>query len=364
MHRYRVRLRGEKCGFDLILFATLLLCVASERAPGADAVFSKDGQHIYAACWEPTGGTAHLRHIDLSKQTISLLPLKELSGDLRGVTRSDDQDILCSTATVLWRYHPSDGTFTKVCDLPREPVLRPSSDLNTSTEDWDAAKHRQFKDVAYDSKARAVLLSTEVGNGTEPIKGLWLLREGESKLQLVRISRLDEVECPVFDGNGELFFSNRGDLWHGKVTEDQPSPWLVAYRYVPLATLETDVGLSPGQCGVRSIAVARNFIYVFIKRLRGGGDWQLAQVPRPAPERVKKSVNGFNTHLDLPERLSIYRHVFDSTKVLTETMGQGLCYLCASADESRVYYTFNGRHWLITNGKLQELHFAGEASCD
>jgi hypothetical protein len=324
-------------------------------------VFSNDGQHVYAVDY-PSGlntpAEPQLRHVDLSRRTISLIPLKKLSGDFRGVSRSDNQDILCATATALWRYHPADGTCTTVCDVPREPLSRGASDL-TQTEDRDAAKDREFTDVAYDPRTRAVLLPTQVATETGvPINGLWLLKQGESKLQLVRIARLNEVECPVFDGNGELFFSNLGDLWHGKLadkTEDQLHPWLVAYRYAPLATFETDVGLSPAQCGVQSIAVARDFIYVFAKRLGGSGSWRLAQVPRPASKRVKESINEFNTHFDLAERLSVYRHVFDSAKVLTEETREP-CHLCASADESRVYYTFSGKHWLITNGKLQELH--------
>jgi len=175
-HVYEIRPRKDHHGVDLIAFVTFFVCAACECAAGADAVFSKDGQHIYGVAWEAPEGTAQLRHIDLSKRTINLIPLKELSGDLRGICSSDNQDILCATATELWRYHPTDGRCTKVCDVSaREPV-----DL-TSAEDSDAANHREFTDVGYNPKTRAILLSTEVVNGTETINGLWLLNKGQSK---------------------------------------------------------------------------------------------------------------------------------------------------------------------------------------
>jgi hypothetical protein len=362
MHVYQVRPRKDKRGVDLIFFATLFLCAACECAFGGDAVFSNDGQHIYTAVWEATEGTAQLQHIDLSKRTIKLIPLKEPSGNFRGVSRWNNEDILCATATALWRYHPADGTCTKVCDVPQEPV-----DV-TGKQGLDAAKDRQFTDVAYDPKTRTILLRTQIFHLPEPpINGLWLLKEGDSKLQLVRVSRVGEVECPVFDANGELLFSSLGDLWHGKVVVPRffgdEAPWLVAYRYAPLATLETNVGQSPAQQGVAEIAVARNFIYLFTKRMWGSGYWRLARLPRVATRHLKKPLGDFDTHIDLPDRWGLYRQVLNSAEILTDET-DGPCYLCASADESRVYYTANHKHWLITNGKLQELRFdrAEEAS--
>jgi hypothetical protein len=341
-------------------FTTLFLCALCECALGAEAVFSNDGQHIYALVWAVSSDNKdihQLRHIDLSKATIKLIALKDSSGsdlDLVAVSRSDNEDILCPTATALWRYHPADATCTKVCDAPQDV---------------------EFIDVAYNPKTQAILLPARATSETEvgPLR-LFLLKDVASTPEDVVVWRLDcGVECPVFDANGELFFSNCGDLWQGEVvlsevTEGRPAlnegrPALRGYRYAPLATLETDVGSSPAQRGVREIAVARDFIYVFTKRIWGTGYEQLAQVPRPATKRLKESVDAFDKHLDLPDRWRLYRHVLDSAKILTRVTMKHI-YLCASADESRVYYTVNDKHWLITHGKPRELRFdrAQEAS--
>jgi hypothetical protein len=330
-------------------FTTFVLCAACQCVLGANAVFSKDGQHIYVAVWEyeATGGTAQLRHIALSKATIKSIPFKESSGSFT-VSRSENEDILCASETALWRYHPADGTFTKVCDAPKD---------------------FKFEDVAYNPKTHAILLpareTLEASERDNPCR-LFLLKDLASTPETVSVWRLDPydgVQGPVFDANGELFFSNHGDLWHGNVMLDAV-PGLRAYRYAPLATLETDLGASPAQKGVLTTALARNFIYVFITRMWGSGYWWLARLPRLPRATTKRLTEqsirelpfAFGTHLELPDRWGIYRQVFDSVKILTEETSDRLCYLCASADESRVYYTINGKHWLIINGKLQELH--------
>src|SRR5437870_6576056 len=61
--------------------------------------------------------------------------------------------------------------------------------------------------------------------------------------------------------------------WRGEIYSDSlgRGPALSAYRYAPLATLET-ANTSPAEIGVVDIAVTRDTIYLHLYRMGGSGD--------------------------------------------------------------------------------------------
>ena len=54
-----------------------------------------------------------------------------------------------------------------------------------------------------------------------------------------------------------MFFAEDGDLWHGRIEVEDNNYSLTAYRYAPLAALETAPS-TPAETGVIATAVPRN----------------------------------------------------------------------------------------------------------
>src|SRR5437867_12971869 len=89
-----------------------------------------------------------------------------------------------------------------------------------------------------------------------------------------------------------------------------------------------------------------------LSRMGGSGDGSFARLPRPVPKRTNEQ------SLDLlykpNERLPVYQKSLSSLKILGEDSRAGQ--IAVSPDERRVYYVMHGKHWLVTNGKTEELH--------
>src|SRR4029453_14079875 len=74
------------------------------------------------------------------------------------------------------------------------------------------------------------------------------------------------------------------------------------------------------------------------------------QVPRPPPKEQKTSGMGQLAEFELTR----YKELLEGLKPLGEN-DHPAC-LCASPDETRVYYTSEDKDYLITNGQTAELH--------
>jgi hypothetical protein len=325
------------CGLrGLLLLAFVSMPSVTERAVGADAVFSNDGKHIYIIDYGQLGGDAPtIKNIDLQTGTVTRIALGAL-GDLTlgfSISRSDTDELLCVTANALWALRPSDADLAKkICGAPL-PV--------------------EFGDVALDPTTHHIVLSTQGGTNAP---ALFLLKDRASTPAAVAMRRVTEIRAPVFDANGDFFFSYHGDIWQGEIepygSDNQEWPFsLSAYRYAPLATLETENGTS-AQAGVSHIALTRNLIYVHIYRLGGSGFGWLAQLPRLPTKR--EGARRLSIRFQLDDRLAVYRQLLASTKILgkQDKYASGLC---TSPDGTRVHYTLGGKEWLVVNGKPQEL---------
>lgn len=317
------RMRSGYQTLSAYFIAGLLCHLFAVPCVAGDAVFSKDGQRIYVAV--SGDKKAALREIALSNQTIRTIPLAQLADNdwLRGITRSDDDRIFCITKGSLWSFDSRSSRLIKIRNAPQGA---------------------NFWRIAYDPKSRTMFVTTD-----DPANALLMLKNGR-ELVPVRVRRHPHLSCPVFSSNGELFFGANGDLWHGEVKADDEFFSLTAYRYAPLATLET-ANTSPAEIGVSDIAVMRDTIYVHLYRMGGSGSGWMAQLARP---QLKHDDYGELDVRSEPEhRLALYKGALQSLKILNQNDRQAN--FCVSPDETRLYYFQDDKHWLVTNGKSQEL---------
>ena len=292
-----------------------------------DATFSRDGQHVYLT--DSNDNKSALREIDLSARTSRVISLTQLGKDewITGVAASSDDTIFLATRKQLWRFDPRSQRLSKV---------------------REASKSDNFYRIAFDPKSGQLFLTTD--------SGCYFLHNGR-ELATVYVRRHPNIGCPVFAANGELFFCETGDLWHGLIAPDEfrSGYSLTAYRYAPLGALET-ANTTPAETGVRDIAVTSDTIYLQLGRMGGSGYGWMAELPRPkSPENPEE----FGGPIDPTEALPKYDKVLQSVKIMGENSYQSN--LCVSPDETRVYYT--DRHgdnpeedWLVTKGKAEQLH--------
>jgi len=299
-------------------------CFAGDCSAG-DAVFSKDGKRIYGVA--NVGQQAAVQEIDLSKNTIRTIPLTQLSSSdwLRGITCSSENKLFCTTKGSLWSLDAQSGKLMKIRDAPMGA---------------------NFWRIAYDAKSRRTFVTTD-----DEEHPLFMFKE-ESEWIPVRMRRHPYPSCLVFASTGELFFAAYGDLWHGEIQSDEGNYFsLAAYRYAPLATLES-ANTTPTEIGVSDIAVTRDSVYVKSSRMGGSGEGWFGRLTRP---RAKRNEYGeMDLHYEPKDRLALYQKSLKSLQILSEDFRAGN--LCASPDESRLYYFLDRKHWLATNGKPEELH--------
>jgi len=213
-------------------------------------------------------------------------------------------------------------------------------------------KNETIEDVAYDPKNHWTLLTAyEVNREAQQTRfSLWLKRDDSPALASVFVRRVENVAGPVFDAQGNLYFGSHGDLWHGQIQwdgdRDAGRGLLHAYRFCPLATLETSMG-TPSQTGARSVALAGDQLYVHVKRMGGSGWGDIVKVKAPAGRFAE---NGeLDLVLDLAARTELSQRSLASIRRLAE--GGSWSHLCASTDGKIVHYTTGsekGRlHWLV-----------------
>jgi hypothetical protein len=146
-------------------------------------------------------------------------------------------------------------------------------------------------------------------------------------------------------------------LWCGEIRTDkidgQDDFSIAAYRCAPLATLETQ-NATPAEIGVADIGVNRDTVYVQLSRMGGSGDGWFARLPRPS---VTRDTEGEMEMFYQPKkRIPIYLKALHSLEILGEDSRAGS--ICVSLDGTRVHYVLHDKHWLVTNGKTEELHLS------
>jgi hypothetical protein len=294
-----------------------------------NAVFSSDGQRVYAI--SDVDSKPAVEEIDLDKKTTRKILLTQLdsSGGLRGITCAQKNRVFCTTAKAVWSFEPESGQLTKIHDAP-------SGD--------------SFWGIAYDPKMQRVFVTTD-----NPQLPVFMFNDPKEEWIPVRMRRHPYPSSLVFAANGELFFAAYGDLWCGEIRtenfDEQDHFSVAAYRCAPLATLETQ-NTSPAEIGVADIGVARDTVFVQLSRMGGSGDGWFARLQRP---KIKHDSEG---ELEIPyepkERIPIYQKLLNSLEILGEDWRAGS--ICVSPDERRVHYVLHGKHWLVTDGKTEELH--------
>jgi von Hippel-Lindau disease tumor suppressor protein len=151
------------------------------------------------------------------------------------------------------------------------------------------------------------------------------------------------------------FPSEIGDLWSGQIENNEGTYSLTADRYMPLAYLET-ANTTPSGMGISEIAPVKDSIYVQLFRMGGSGWGAMFQVPWLPPKAQKASGMGQVAEFELTR----WKELLEGLKPLGEN-DDAAC-LCASPDETRVYYTREGKDYLITNGQTAELHLTKAAT--
>jgi len=170
--------------------------------------------------------------------------------------------------------------------------------LNPETKKWSslikAPAGTHFLDVAFDPSTGRLLFST--GNPDDSIEWQMLL-PGEDALKSVIIARAPQPAYPVFDSNGNVFFSCLGDLWKGKfvmasaedIADGFPAFHLDATRILPLAIIETSEGNGTG-VSVKEIAPLGGKLLVDLSRTNGTGWGDLILVPNINIIRKKQAL--------------------------------------------------------------------------
>ena len=305
--------------FVRAIAALLAACLAGSARAG-DAVFSRDGEHVYAIA--NADNKQVLREINLTEQTTRTISLSQLPPQqpLLGITRSDSDKLFCVTEKNIWTFDPASDRLTRVCGSP---------------------EGGRYWRIAYDPQNHTIVVT-----GTGERGPLFLYRNG---LVSVYVRRHDAISSPVFAADGTFFYSEIGDLWSGKIEKNEGVYSLTADRYLPLAYLET-ANTTPAGLGVSEIAPVKDSIYVQLFRMGGSGWGAMFQVPRRSPKEQKVSGMGQVAEFEFAR----WKELLEGLKPLGENDDPAS--LCASPDETRVYYTREGKDYLITNGQTVELH--------
>jgi len=317
--------RNTPIAFVAVVLAFLL---SVPYCGAADAVFSSDGGRVYLI--NNIDSKPAVEEIDLNKKTTRKIPLTQLesSDSIRGITCTDKNRFFCTTAKTVWSLEPQSGRLTKIRDAPNGVSF------------WRIADNPKMQRVfvTTDDREQPVFTFKDPGD--------WIP---------VRMRRHPYPSCLAFAANGELFFAAYGDLWFGEIQTDKVDEQdyfsIAAYRYAPLATLETQ-NTTPAEIGVADIGVNRHTVYLQLSRMGGSGDGWFARLPRPS---LKRDTEGEMEMFYQPkERLPIYLKALRSLEILGEDSRAGA--ICVSPDGTRVHYVLHGKHWLVTNGRTEELH--------
>ncbi|MGE5208697.1 MAG: hypothetical protein ACM3KL_05120 [Alphaproteobacteria bacterium] len=306
-----------------MILQTLIVCSSA-----GDAAFTRNGERIYVLA--NNDSQPALEEIDIAAKTIRSIPLTKLSANdwPRGIACADEDKIFLTTKGGLWSFDAKSGALTKI------------RDASTGTSFWR---------IAFNPKIHATFVSTD-----DQESPLFMFRN-EKEWIPVRMRRHPYPSCLVFTASGDLFFAPYGDLWCGEIQTDtfdgEDHFSVAAYRYAPVATLETE-NSTPAEVGVADIGVSRDAVYIQLSRMGGSGDGWFARLARPNIQR--SGDQEFDPLYQPQERLPVYQKALGSLQILGDDFRAGE--IAVSPDERRVHYLLHGKHWLVTDGKTEELH--------
>lgn len=154
---------------------------------------------------------------------------------------------------------------------------------------WSAPQGWAVDDIAYDAKNDRKVVVT--GNGDGAVS--WWVFSGDTKVPDKLFNRRAAgASDPVFDSDGNLYFTVAGDLWKGslEVGDSEEVPFtLIGERIWPLAIRETEGGNSSGS-SAKQIAPIGKWIVLELSRYGGSGWGNIIRVP---------NVNAYDNHLPL-----------------------------------------------------------------
>jgi len=144
---------------------------------------------------------------------------------------------------------------------------------------WQAPDELTVDDVACDPKSGQVLVTTSKENGAPQ---WWILDAKQAqKAGKVYNRRASGATNPVFDAEGNLYFTLDGDVWKGSIEtgDHEEVPYVLAgTRIWPLASLETGPGNSSGT-GAHTVLPLKSHLLVDLSRLGGSGWGNVVRVP-------------------------------------------------------------------------------------
>ncbi|MCW1883961.1 hypothetical protein OKA04_04425 [Luteolibacter flavescens] len=213
---------------------------------------------------------------------------------------------------------------------------------DTWTELWKAPDELTVDDVACNPKDGQVLVTTTKEDG-EP--EWWILDPKQpKKAGGVYNRRANHATSPVFDTDGNLYFTLNGDVWKGSIEagDNEEVPYVLAgTRIWPLATLETSPANSSGT-GAQTVLPLKDHLLVELSRIGGSGWGNIVRVP---------NADAFEKKLPLK---------WDE---LAEC-GSG-CGAALSPDGKKAMIHINGEGWFEVNPANGDLKkFAGSAAKD
>ena len=342
----------------LVWFLALIFN-ASVALFGAESTFSKDNKHVYLVQYQqhPPGSSGECSLIDISleKQTCKGIDLRKTLGEsVRDIALSNAGFVLCATKSAVWAYDPAQNLCVKVLNAPKE---------------------MEIVELGYDPSQEITLATCRGAHGQE----LFCLPKNGDQWIPVYNRRSPEVEYPVFTEDGTLYFASRGDLWIGfleKQTEPTlpalnanpktrgtsgqwpksiPVAGLVAYRFAPVAFLETQ-NTTPDSTGLHCLAISKRFVYGNYSRLGGSGWGSLIRCRRAAPfkkEDNQRQIPG-GSDADGKQAVAILESV--------EKISDQPCFaLCPSRDGSLVFGISKGfkPFQIKDDGQLEMLAISG-----
>lgn len=335
--------------FVRVLMAVVCALVVQVCAHGSGAVFSGNGNFVYVAA-DP------LLRLDLSRPNhFDEVATSTLFGgeSVDAVTRDPRGNIICVTRHHIVSYDPKTEFFTKIYDSPTSQVLE------------DAACNPK------DSLLLVMVASKETEDfGDAPFRAI-CFRAGSDKPIQVRSRMTGQIDGPVFDSYGALYFGWGGDLWQGSIYIDdedtiesdrardpkkgtppslaisEPIASVMGDRIAPVARRRT-AWYASWNMGVFNIAVGQDHLFLGMSAM-GHQKKYLLTMLRPDPtiahpdhQLSDESFDDFIATLSTVQSIPV--------GIL------GLDMLCASPDGRRVFYNTNSlssnpqEYYLIENG--------------
>jgi len=326
----------------LILVTIVLLACGVPNLSAANAVFSRDGEHVYTmkTNYVRSDEKHALTDIDLQGQRLTEIPLETPSHESLFVdlSRTNDGKLLLIIKRELWAFDVTQSVWTRMCVAPPQV---------------------EFKRVAYDPVTEATVLLTR---NKEP--RLLLLAQGASEPERVDVSKQEIYMSLAFTPDGHLLFDdfrNPGEIWCGFIERHNGSGGqadalvLRANVFVTIPPMSDASGLRQ-KAHISTIAAGASGIYAAIYASPFGMiespalvKFPLVHCQSPTPHFIQMSPKAqgevsFNTH-DFPGA----RVIFDAN----------VLYLCASAIRDRIYFEAESERYLLADGRLQKLNIKG-----